>query len=184
MIRMGFICLAAGLSCGFVLAADAPNLGQVLDARLSTAERDIVPLVEAMPAGKFDFVPAAGEFKGVRTFGQQARHLATAIYMMSSAILGQKPPVDIGKTEDGPESVRSKEEVLKYLRGAFTFAHKALSSVTEKNELDMVPTSTGGKQIRLGAAIFILSHSYDHYGQMVVYLRMNGIIPPASQPAH
>jgi len=182
MIRFACACLTAGLSCGVALAADAPTLGQTLDGRWSNEERDIVPLIEAMPAAKFDFAPTNGEFKGVRTFAQQAKHMSTVVYLVSAGILGQKPPVDTGKADAGPDSVRTKEQVVEYVKGAFALAHKALLSLTEKNEMDMIPSPLGsGKQARISAAVFILYHSYNHYGQMVVYARMNGIVPPATQ---
>jgi len=120
------------LFSGMMPAADKPSLGQVLDGRFAGEEHDIVSLIEAMPANKFNFAPTMGEFKGVRTFARQATHMATAIYMMSSAILEQKPPVDIGTGEDGPTSLQTKEQILNYVKGAFAFGHKALLSITEK----------------------------------------------------
>jgi uncharacterized damage-inducible protein DinB len=181
MIRIACTSLGLVLSCA-LFAADSLNLGQTLDGRFLNEERDIVPLAEAMPAGKFNFAPTLGEFKGVRTFAQQAKHMATVIYLMSSAILNQKPPLDTSNIDTGPDSVQTKEEIMEYLKGAFALGHKALLSLTEKNQMDMIPSALGGgKQARIAAAVFIMYHSYDHYGQMVEYVRMNGIVPPATQ---
>ena len=169
-------------------AADIPSLGQTLDGQFRNAEREIVGLVEAMPADKINFTPGSAEirgsdFKGVRTFGQQAKHLATYIYMESSAILNEKPPVDIGKNDSGPDSVQTKAQIVDYMKGAFAFGHKALESITEKNEMELVPANGPGRKMpRIAAASFMMYHNFDHYGQMVVYLRMNGLVPPASQP--
>ena len=164
-------------------AADAPTVGQTFDGQFRNAEREIVGLVEAMPADKINFAPTGGEFKGVRTFGQQAKHLATYIFMLSSNILDQKPSVDIGKDDAGPDSVKTKEQIVEYMKAAFAFGHKALQSITEKNEMDEVPASGPGRKMpRIAAANFMMYHNFDHYGQMVVYLRMNGLVPPASQP--
>lgn len=180
--------LSATLLSTAAFAADAPSLGQTLDSQFRNAEREIVGLVEAMPADRINFTPASSEikgseFKGVRTFGQEAKHLATYIYILSSQILDEKPPIDIGKGDAGPESVQTKDQIVDYMKGAFAFGHKALESVTEKNEMDMVPANgPGRKMARIGAATFMMYHSFDHYGQMVVYLRMNGLVPPASQP--
>ena len=160
-------------------AADAPTVGQVLDGQFRNADREITSLVEAMPPDKFNFAPTNGEFKDVRTFAQQAKHLGAFIYFASSAILGEKPPVDIGG-ENGPDSARTKDQVVAFVKGAFTYGHKALLSVTEKNQLENVPFE-GRPMPRIGAATFIMYHSFDHYGQMVEYLRMNGIVPPASR---
>ena len=132
-----------------------------------------------MPADKMNFAPTAGEFKGVRTFAQQEKHLATYVYMASSAVLEQKPPVDIGG-DNGPDSVKTKEQIVDYVKGAFAYGHKALLSVTEKNQMEPVKFE-GRSMPRIGAAVFMMYHNFDHYGQMVEYLRMNGIIPPASR---
>src|SRR5258707_6510521 len=78
-------------------AADSAALSKTLDGALRGAEKDVVPLVEAMPADKFNFAPSKGEFKGVRTFAQQASHIATVIYMVCAPIMGEKMPVDAGK---------------------------------------------------------------------------------------
>jgi uncharacterized damage-inducible protein DinB len=181
MIRISCTSLGLALSCA-MFAADSPNLGQTLDGRFRNAERDIVQLAEAMPGRKFDFAPTMGEFKGVRTFAQQARHMATVIYLMSSAILDQRPPIDTSNIDVGPDSVQTKEQIMAYLKGAFALGHKALLSLTEKNQMDMITSPLGGgEQARIAAAVFIMYHSYNHYGQMVEYVRMNGIIPPATQ---
>ena len=183
------ICLLPLALCGSAaFGADAPSVGQTLDGQLRNAEREIVGLFEAMPADKINFSPVdldikGSQFTGVRTFAQEGKHLATYIYMLSSTILDEKPPVDIGKDDSGPDSVKTKEQIDEYMKGAFAFGHKALQSITAANEMDMVPrTGPGRKMPRIAAASFLLYHNFDHYGQMVVYLRMNGLIPPASQP--
>ena len=136
-----------------------------------------------MPADKYNFAPTNGAFTGVRTFAQQAKHIATIIYQVSAPALNQKPPVDIGTTDNGPDSVKTKEQVLEYLKGAFAFAHKSIGTLTAQNQLEMVKSPFEGTVPRVFTASFLTSHSFDHYGQMVVYARMNGVIPPGSLPA-
>lgn len=188
MIRTIARLLPVTLLSTAAFAADAPPLGQTLDGQFRNAEREIVGLVEAMPADKINFTPGrleikGSEFKGVRTFAQEAKHLATYTFMLSSQILGEKPSVDIGKDDSGPDSVKTKDQIVEYMKGAFAFGHKALLSITEKNEMDPVPESGQGRKMpRIAAATFMMYHNFDHYGQMVVYLRMNGLVPPASQP--
>jgi uncharacterized damage-inducible protein DinB len=182
MIRIVYTSLVLTALCAASFAADAPTVGQTLDAQFRNADREIVGLFEAMPADKINFAPTNGEFKGVRTFAQQAKHMATYIYMLSSSVLEQKPPVDIGKGDAGPDSVQTKEQIDEYLKGAFAFGHKALNSITEKNQMDQVAGPfPGSKMARIAAGVFMMYHNFDHYGQMVVYARMNGVIPPASQ---
>jgi len=150
--------------------------GEVLERQFSTVEREFVPLVEAMPADKFDFAPTQGEFKGVRTFAQQAKHVASTNYEVAAGLLGEKPPIDLGKGENGPDNLKSKDEIVKFVKDSFAYAHKAIGTINEKNLVEMV-----GRSSRMGSANLMIWHSFDHYGQMVVYLRMNGIIPPASR---
>jgi hypothetical protein len=162
----------------------ADGVGQIIESQIKALEHDVLPLAEAMPADKYNFAPTAGSFQGVRTFAEQTRHLATVIYMLSGAVLGEKPPVNIGKDDSGPADVRTKAQIVEYLRGSLAFAHKAAGTLTEKNELDDVASPFGdGKMKRLAAASMIAWHSFDHFGQMVEYARMNGVIPPSSLPA-
>ncbi len=163
-------------------AADPPTVAAIYDGPISAVERDLVPLVEAMPADKFGFAPTAGEFKGVRTFAEQAKHLARNVYVVSAATLGEKPPADVGSTENGPASVQTKEQIVQYLKGAFAYAHNAAKSLTAANQTEIVTSPYGEGPVSKGAMISIAAwHSFDHYGQMVVYARMNGVIPPSSR---
>ena len=134
-----------------------------------------------MPEDKFGFAPTAGEFKGVRTFGQQAKHVAAVNYMVGAAILGEKPPVELGG-ENGPDSIKSKAEIVKFVKDSFAYAHKATASVTAENATGEINSPFGKDKVtRMGMATVFAWHGFDHYGQMVEYLRMNGIIPPASR---
>ena len=157
------------------------TITQLLDRSVSNFEREFVPAAEAMPEDKFGFAPTNGEFKGVRTYAQQIKHVSAVNYELAGAILEEKPPVDIGD-EAGPATVTSKADILKYMKDSFEYVHKALATINEKNVTDTVKSPFGeGKVSRLGLAMAVSVHGSDHYGQMVVYLRMNGIIPPASR---
>jgi hypothetical protein len=166
--------------------ADDP-VARVYDDQVKTIEREILGLAQAMPADKYNFAPTNGTFTGVRTFALQVRHVATMIYTISASILEEKPPVDTGKTDNGPDTLATKDQIIDYFKGALAYAHKAVGSLTQKNMLDPVPSPFGrGTMQRMAAAGVIAYHSYDHYGQMVVYGRMNGVIPgagPRTNPA-
>ena len=159
----------------------AHSPGDALNFDLGIAEHDFVPAAEAMPEDKYSFAPTSGDFKGVRTFAQQVKHVSAANYMFGASILGEKPPVALGG-ENGPDSLKSKAEIVKFMNDSFAYLHKALASVTAKNELDQIDSPFGVKVSRLSLASFSTAHPFDHYGQMVEYLRMNGIVPPASRP--
>jgi len=174
------------LSSGAALisAADAPqaSMGKVLDGQLRSADREIVGLAEAMPADKYSFRPTAGEFNNVRTFSQQMTHIASILYGVSAAALGEKNPSEMGKDENGPASIDGKDTAVKYLKDAFAYAHKAALAVTSANAMDMMQSPFGGgKTPRIDLVTTLMWHSFDHYGQAVVYARMNGIVPPASR---
>jgi hypothetical protein len=173
--------LLLALSAAPVFAANP--LADFYDGELKGVEHDVTSLATAMPANKYDFAPTNGAFTGVRTFAQQVKHLATVMYQVSGAALNQKPPVDTGAGDNGPDSVRTKEQVLAYLKGSFAFAHKAIATLTPQNQLENVKSPFGGTMPRVLTASMPTSHSFDHYGQMVVYARMNGVVPPASMPA-
>ncbi len=178
LARTGALC---ALSCSFLLAADsAATIGQIHDRELSILERELVPLAEAMPANKYDFAPTQGAFKGVRTFGQQMTHVASVMYSISGTVLGEKPPADLGTGENGPDSLKEKDAIVKYLKAAFVYSHKAMKSLNEHNFSEMVPAGRNGAP-RGQVASELVWHGFDHYGQAVVYARMNDIVPPASR---
>jgi len=163
---------------------DAQREKHALQALLRIAEKEIIPAVEAMPADKFGFAPTDGEFKGVRTFGQMVKHLSATNYILAAAALGEQPPADAGD-ELGPETVRTKTEILNYLNGSFAQLYRATEAIGQ-----LIPSVNASpisplKQdeiTRSGLIVESLMHAYDHYGQMVEYLRMNGVVPPASRP--
>jgi len=157
------------------------TVSQVLDHSVSNVEEEFTSAAEAMPEDKFGFAPSNGEFKGVRTYGEQIKHVAAVNYMFGAAILGEKVPVDVGD-ESGPASLKSKTEILSYLKASFAYVHKAVQTINEKDLVEPIKSPFGeGTVTRLSLATSVSAHGYDHYGQMVEYLRMNGIVPPASR---
>jgi DNA-binding transcriptional regulator LsrR (DeoR family) len=165
-----------------MVGADAiPGARQIFDKQLSATEREVMALVETMPADKFDFVPTEGAFKNVRTFGVQTRHIGFCLNEVAVALLGEKmlPHAD----REGPKNLTSKDDIVRYLKDAFAHAHKAIGTLTNENLLEQItdPYSEKLRTTRLDAAGIFCSHTYDHYGQMVEYLRMNNLVPPGHQ---
>ncbi|HYL37435.1 MAG TPA: DinB family protein [Bryobacteraceae bacterium] len=176
--------LLAAAASPLIFAAEpqAPSIGKLLDGQIRQVESEVVSLAEAMPADKFNFAPTSGEFKGVRTFSQQMTHIATVIYQVSSGALGEKCPVEIGENENGAPSIQGKDAVVKYLKDSFAYGHKAAGAMTNANMMDLMPSPFGGQKApRVSLVSMIPSHTFDHYGQAVVYARMNRIVPPASR---
>jgi hypothetical protein len=161
--------------------ADHRTVAQVLDRSVTGVENEFVPAADAMPEDKYSFVPTNGEFKGVRSFAQQVKHVAAVNYLVGAAILEEKPPVDLG-SENGPDSLKTKADIVKFLKDSFAYVHKAVGTVNDGNLLSPIKSPFGeGMTTRLGMATLIVGHCFDHYGQMVEYLRMNSIVPPASR---
>lgn len=170
--------------------AKGPEIGTIVtpaeayDSQLSGIEGEMMSAVKAMPAEKYDFAPSQAlfvpgqktEFATVRTFAQQATHVAEANYFFYSTVSGLKPDVD-------PQAIlklKRKEDVVAALAGSFAFAHKAIATLTPANAFEVIKSPEPGFQTRATLASFGIAHCWDHYGQMVEYLRMNGIVPPAS----
>jgi DNA-binding transcriptional regulator LsrR (DeoR family) len=162
-------------------AESGPSARQVFDKQLSAAERNVMELVETMPADKFNFVPTEGAFQHARTFGAQVRHIAFCLNEVAVALLGEPmlPPTD----QEGPKNLTSRDEIVRYLKDSFAHAHKAIGTLTNGNLLEQIadPYSSQLRTTRLEAVGIFCSHTYDHYGQLVEYLRMNNRVLPGHQ---
>jgi uncharacterized damage-inducible protein DinB len=194
-VRMMVGCLALGL-CSLTarsqrVATSWPAAGTIaepskaIDSQLKGLEDEMMGVVKAMPADKFGFAPSAAifvpsqttQFATVRTFAQQATHVAAANYSFYASVSGLKPDVDMSTIAN----LTAKDDVVRVLASSFAFAHKAIATITAANAFEVVK-SNEGFETRATLAQFGVSHGFDHYGQMAEYLRMNGIVPPASVP--
>ncbi|UCF62667.1 MAG: DinB family protein [bacterium] len=142
-------------------------------------EQSFIALADAMPADKYDFKPTTGKFEDVRTFGEQVKHVACANFAFFNQIEKITPPAEC--STGGPNPAKTKVELMNYLRESFEYAQRVLKTMTSANALESVSGPYGGNSTRLGITTLAVWHASDHYGQLVVYLRMNGIVPPASQ---
>ena len=161
-----------------------PTIVSACERDFSYIEKQIVEIAEAMPEDKFDFTPESlhiqgSAYKGVRTFAAQVKHIAADNYGIWYPLTGQPTPATI-HDPNGPDELKSKAEIIKFLKDSFAFGHQAIGTLTPENELDLLPFR-GRKLPRLYLAYFALTHANEHYGQLVVYLRMTGIVPPSSR---
>jgi hypothetical protein len=159
-----------------------PSIASTVDREISGVEKQVVDAAEAMPEDKFNFSPESlnipgADYKGVRSFAVQVKHVAASNYFLWSHLTGDKLPEGL-KDGNGPENLKSKADILKFLKDSFALGHKAAATLTTEN---MLQPPEDSKSPRLYLATFGVAHAYDHYGQMVEYLRMNGIVPPASR---
>jgi uncharacterized damage-inducible protein DinB len=167
--------------------AAAPTVGAVIDREISIIEKEFVDAADAMPEDKYNFTPAGlnlqgSDYKGVRTFAEEVKHVATANYMFWGAITGD-PMLPGTAGPNGPDSIKTKAEIMKYLKDSYAIGHKAAGTLTAENIVTTVkiPMMSPNPISKLFVATFGVAHGFDHYGQMVEYLRMNGIVPPASR---
>jgi len=162
-----------------------PTIASAIDREISFVEKEIVDAAEAMPENKFDFTPeklsiSGSDYKGVRTFAQQLKHVASSNYLIWAPITGEKAPDNVNDGK-GPDSMTAKADIIKYLKDSFAFGHKAAATLTASNLVEPITSGSGRQTTRLFLATFAPAHAFDHYGQIAEYLRMNGIIPPASR---
>ena len=114
----------------------AEGIGKVFDDQVSTVEREVLGLAQKMPADKYDFAPTSpGTFTGVRTYALQVRHIATYIYRIAASVSGEKAPVEIGPTDNGPDTLKTKDEIIDYFKGALAFAHKAMGNAQREEHV-------------------------------------------------
>jgi hypothetical protein len=162
----------------------ASTIASVVDREISMYEKLMVDAAEAMPPDKFDFTPASlnipgSAYKDVRTFAQLMKHTAAVNYGMWTALAGEKMPENI-KGTNGPDELKTKAQILQFLKDSFAVGHRAAQTLTSSNVVEQVPFRNS-TQTRLFLATFAVIHCGDEYGQAVEYLRMNGIVPPASR---
>ena len=160
----------------------ATTLAVVIDREISAIEKQVLEAADVMPEEKFNFSPESlnlpgSSYKGVRTFALQLKHIGASNYFIWSGVAGEKVPANV-KGGNGPEEVKTKAEILAFLKDSFALGHRAAATLTPEN---MMQTPEHSKSTRLRLATFGVAHAFDHYGQMVEYLRMNGIVPPASR---
>jgi hypothetical protein len=182
MVAFGFASFCPGKSSAQQAAQAAPTVAFEVDRMVTGVEKLVLDAAEAMPEEKYNFSPAnlklpGTDYNGVRTFAVQLKHIASSNYFIWTGVTGDKVPD--GLQSDGPENLKTKAEIIQFVKESFVLGHKAASLLTPEN---MVQPIRNGKSTRLYLATFGVSHAYDHYGQMVEYLRMNGIVPPASRP--
>jgi uncharacterized damage-inducible protein DinB len=154
-----------------------------IDGMLSMYEEELTGAAKAMPADKYAFAPSASTFAAgqgakfdtVRSFAGQIEHLIDANYYFYGTVGGMKPDVDLKALS----KLTKKEDLLAALAASFVFAHKAVATITPANAF-LVIKGADGMNTRATLATFGVAHGFDHYGQIVEYLRMNGTIPPAS----
>ena len=161
-----------------------PTVASVLNMHYGIVEREVISAAEAMPEDKYSFAPTNGEFKGVRTFAEEVKHIGFANHLFFGPLMGEAIDAkSIEENANGPATLKTKAEIVQYLKDSFALGHHAISGITSENAVTPLPKPVlPFLSTRLAIASIGTWHPMDHYGQMVEYLRMNGVVPPASRP--
>jgi hypothetical protein len=154
------------------------SIAESVERPLKLVEGQLLGVAEVMPDSKYAFVPTAGKFDDARSFGEQIKHVACAQFAFFNEIEGKTPPQ--GCERGGPSKASTKADLIQYLRDSFEYGNKVLEMINQ-NPLARVEGPYAGPNTRLGIAIIAVWHMTDHYGQLVEYLRMNGIVPPVTE---
>lgn len=161
-------------------AGDVPSsVAESVAQTLRFAEGNFLGVAEAMPESKYDYVPTSGKFDDVRSFGEQVKHVACAQFAFFNEFEGKKPPDDCEK--GGHDPAKTKAELIAYLKESFDYSNRTIATLTNSNALDRIEGRYAGPNTKLGISVVSVWHVTDHYGQLVEYLRMNGIVPPMTQ---
>lgn len=166
--RMLFICL---LIPAAVAAAQENPLSTANRGLYQGIQKIVIQSARLMPEEKYAFRPT----EEVRTFGQVLGHVADSQYFFCSPVAGEKNPglmIEKNKT--------SKADLIAALEAAFAYCNKSYDSITDKTGTEIVKVM--GDSPKLSALSVNNVHTAMHYGNLIVYLRMNGIVPPSSDP--
>ena len=177
-----FVAGSPGPGAAQEAAQPSPSIATAIDREITAIEKQFVDAAEAMPEDRFNFSPESlaipgADYKGVRSFAVQVKHVAASNYAIWSPLTGDQLPDDY-RGGDGPKYLTTKADIIKFLKDSFERGHKAAATLTVENMLQKAQNS---QSTRLHLATFGVAHANDHYGQIVEYLRMNGIVPPASR---
>jgi hypothetical protein len=156
------------------------TIASALDKNYARLELQLLQVAEEMPADEYSFKPSPD----VRTFGEQLRHIGAVHWVVGAGLLQEKPPVDVGDGDSGPVSMTAKAEVLKYVVESFRYIRRAIGTINNDNTLELIPHPYDPQNTKIERLLLIVAyatHGWEHYGQMVVYERMNGIVPPPSR---
>ncbi len=136
----------------------------------SMVKSNLLKGAEEMPDANYDWKPA----KDVRTFGQLVGHVADAQYEFCAPVLGENPP-----SSSVEKSMTAKADLVQALKAAFAYCDTAYKGLTDAHAADIV-NFFGNKTTKLSLLSFSTAHDDEHYGNMVTYLRMKGLVPPSS----
>jgi uncharacterized damage-inducible protein DinB len=156
-------------------AAPANPISQAIRDSWESAKRNLKESADQMPEADYSFKPT----DSVRTFGQIIAHVAGASYVYCSAARGEKTPHEEGDFE---KTATTKASIMKALNDSNAYCDAAFAALTDRSAADVVPMPFGGKDAgRASPLIRNIDHLNEHYGNLVTYFRIKGMVPPSSR---
>jgi uncharacterized damage-inducible protein DinB len=184
--RIVSIILAIGILVALASAQDAMKKeappkpavwpSQALLDNWNDVGRKLIAMAEDFPEDKYDFKPVPAQ----RSFAEQLLHAANANYYFTNPVLGLKPPAG---EDPKREAYKTKVAVVEFVKKAFADGAAAIQKKGDKGMSDLVVDPFANQQVRVSDMAWgLLEHSGEHYGQLVVYYRVAGLVPPESRP--
>ena len=154
----------------------ADSLSQAVLSAWNDIGRKLIAMAEDFPEDKYDFKPTPAQ----RTFAEQLLHAANANYFLTNPIMGQKMPA-----EEDPKRAdfKTKADIVAFVKKAFADGAAAIKSKGDKGMSDLLVDPFAHQQFRISDLAYgLIEHSGEHYGQLAVYYRLSGLVPPESRP--
>jgi uncharacterized damage-inducible protein DinB len=183
-MRITSLAVAAALAFGFAsLSAQTPRAGTgnpvstSLRQQWDSVKKNISESADIMPEANYDFRPA----ESVRTFGQILAHVAGANYLFCAASKDEKKAPHA--EDEFEKTAKTKAEIVKALSDSLTYCDGQFTALDDKSGAEMVDMPFEPKMARAGVLMMNIGHLNEHYGNLVTYFRIKGIVPPSSRPA-
>jgi uncharacterized damage-inducible protein DinB len=146
-------------------------------AQWNMAGKRLLEMAQDFPEAKLDYRPTPE----VRTFAEQILHATAASALFTGLAQGIKPASFEEVEKPSREKYKTRAQIVDYIQKTFADGAAAIQKYGDKGLLELVDSPFGGKVTRASMFTFAAGHVYDHYGQCVIYYRLNGLVPPASR---
>ena len=175
--------LAIALGASFLFARTAseapgraPSPSQVVLSQWNEIGRKLIAMAEDFPEDKYDFKPTPAQ----RTFAEQMLHVSASMYYFTDPAQGQKPRYPDDPKRDG---LKTKAEIVAFTKKCVEDGAALIKSKGDKGVSEWVTAPESKQQVQISDLAYSLTeHSSEHYGQLVVYYRLAGLVPPESRP--
>jgi uncharacterized damage-inducible protein DinB len=173
-VSLGTLLLVA--RTGNTAPQPAPSSSQVVLSQWNEIGRKLIAMAEDFPADKYEFKPTAVQ----RSFAEQLLHATSSMYFFTDTAMGQKPRYPEDPKRDG---LKTKAEIVAFTRKSVEDGAAVIKSKGDKGMSEWIADPESKQQEQISDLAYgLIEHSGEHYGQLVVYYRVAGLVPPESRP--